>query len=295
MPAIGFFCPDGHPIKFEDCFESCRMNKRCATLAYLRLVAHQREWRGVTPSMAGNGPRYEYLRKTKPYYIDPQEMAFAALGTGVHGKLSMYAYTDNILAEEPLSDEQTRGKPDCLEADSEDEYAIFYILTDYKTWGSYKVRKALGLVSKEVPLFDTNGKQVLYVRGAKKGQPKTEKKWSVSPEAVDMDDTILQVNRYRILFEASGFPVSRMQVQAIVRDGGTINAINNGITEKIYLIDIPMMQNRKVLIHYNALALEIDHAERTGWVRKCNAKESWDGVRCERFCDVYYYCEEMGE
>ena len=39
----------------------------------------------------------------------------------------------------------------------------------------------------------------------------------------------LQLNRYRIFFEEQGFPVSRIQIQAIPRDGGTYIAKNRGI------------------------------------------------------------------
>ena len=291
LPAIAFICPDGHPIKFQHCFNACRLDRRCATLAYLRLISYQREWRGVTPSMAGNGPRLEYLKKTVPYCIDPQDRAFAALGTGVHGKLSIHAYTENILAEEPLSDQQTKGIPDCLEVDEQSVNS--YVLTDYKTWGSYKVRKALGMVSKEVPLLDDNGTPTFYVKGKKKGQPKTTKQWTIDCSAIDMKDTELQLNRYRILFEQSGFHISRMQVQAILRDGGTINAINNGLTKNFYLVDVPFMDNQVVLSYYKHLQEDIQAAENFNWIRKCNDWESWNGVRCERYCEVYYACEQM--
>jgi hypothetical protein len=296
MPIVGFYCPDGHPVKLQDCFTLCRMGKRCATLSFLRLVGYDREWRGVTPSMAGNGPRLEYLKRTRPYCVDPEDRVFAALGVGVHGKLAIGAYNDNILSEEPLKDNKTKGIPDCLEPDEEVEDA--YVLTDFKTFGSYKVAKAIGIAkhTKEIPILN-DGKPVLLKSGPNKGKPKTKKEhtFTIDPSKADYLETVYQLNRYRILFEQSGFPISRMQVQACVRDGGTYVAEGRGITSNKYLIPIPYMPDHEVLAYYAFLESEIQRAMKTGYARKCNAWESWDGRRCEDFCSVYYWCEEMGE
>ena len=291
MPSIGFVCPDKEKILFEDCFKKCRMGRRCATLAYLRLVAYDREWKGVTPSMAGNGPRLEYLKKTKPYYIDPDDRVFAALGTGVHGKLALHAYNDNVLAEEPLSDGEAKGTPDCLEPDEEDEAMISYVLTDYKSWGSFKVAKALGIVkiTTDVPILDDGGNPILLKSGPNKGKPKTKKehKFETQPDKVDMLETELQLNRYRILFEESGFPISRLQVQACIRDGGIMN--------RKEMIPVAVLNDIEVLAYYRQLSVEIEEADKTGYCRKCNAWESWDGRRCDGYCDVKEYCDKMGD
>lgn len=298
MPAVGFICTDKEKIQFDKCFKACRMGRRCATLAYLRLISYDREWRGVTPSMAGNGPRLEYLKKTKPYYIDPSDRVFAALGTGVHGKLALHTYNENILAEEPLSDDQTEGTPDCLEPDESKK--DFYVLTDYKTWGSFKVAKALGIVktTKDVPILDEEGNPILLKSGPNKGKPKTKKEHTFETQQRDVSDvleTMLQLNRYRILFEKSGFPISRIQVQACVRDGGTYIAKGRGIEQNLYLIPIAVIPDDIVLKPYNKLAKEIEEADKTGYIRKCNEWESWDGRRCDGYCDVAEYCKEMGE
>jgi len=64
MPATKFMCPDSETIEIAKCLEvgGCRMPERCATLPYLRLIGFDREWKGVSPSSAGNGPRSLSLR-----------------------------------------------------------------------------------------------------------------------------------------------------------------------------------------------------------------------------------------
>jgi hypothetical protein len=217
-----------------------------------------------------------------------------AFGTNTHGKLSLREYTENILAEEHFDDGEVKGTPDCLE---EDEFREgYYILSDYKTWGSYKVARALGMSHITIPLLDDKGNPVLYVRGKKKGKQKFGKKFSVDPRSADVYAEALQTNRYRMLVEKNGFPVSRIQIQALVRDGGTWLAEDKrGLKNNIYMIDIPLLQNERVLKYYRKLSGEVEKARGTGYVRRCSAWETWNGLRCERFCDVYYDCELMGK
>jgi len=293
MPMIHFICPDGEYIEINQCLSKhgCRMGQRCATKAYLRLAAQERPYNGVTPSMAGNGPRLIYLKELVDYAVSPESRAFAALGVGVHGKLSVHAFTDNILSEEPLSDEQTAGTPDCLEEDEENEGC--YILTDYKTFGSFKVAKALGIYKEDVPVTDDEGNQIYYKSGQKKGQGKTRQEIRHDPSKADVMVEAYQLNRYRILFEQAGFPISRMQLQAIVRDGNTKSASMNGVNHNVYIIELPRYTDQEVLGYYHQLECEIDCAFYTDQVRLCNDWESWGGRRCERFCEVKEACKAM--
>ena len=293
MPAKWMRCPDGEMTGINNCLSvgGCRMPKRCATLPYLRLVASEREYRGVTPSMAGNGPRLIFLKQFVDYVIDPQDRAFAALGVGVHGRLSLHAYSDNILAEEPLKDDESAGTPDCLEADEFNPGS--YILSDYKTFGSFKVRKCLGIYQETVTLTDDNGEPLRYKSGQKKGEIKTRQEIRHDPAKADVRGEALQLNRYRIFFEKQGFPVSHMQLQVIVRDGGTKMAAMNGIENKVQLINIPRMENEEVLEYYRNLEHEVDCAFYTGRVRLCDKWESWDGRRCNGFCEVSDACNAM--
>jgi hypothetical protein len=169
MSAKWFICPNGDRIEISSCIErgGCPFPERCATLPFLRLVGYDREFNGVSPSMAGTGPRMIWLKATIPYAIDPQSRVWSAFGIGTHEKLSMHRYVHNVLSEEKMSDSSMSGIADVLE---EDEKQEGYIQTDYKTFGSYKVAQCLGLKITYEPILDQDGKEIKYASGQKKGQ-----------------------------------------------------------------------------------------------------------------------------
>lgn len=293
MPAKWFQCLDNETVEIEKCLQpgGCRMEQRCATLSYLELVGFDREWQGVSPSSAGNGPRYLYLKASIDYTIDPQDRAWAALGTSVHGKISIHKYNRHVLAEESLSDEEMKGTADALEAD--EKKPGYYILTDLKVWGSYKVAKALGIIQTDKPVLDDNGNPVLLKSGKNKGKPKTTKESIVDPMKADLTSEILQLNRYRYFFNSYGFPISQMQIMAIPRDGNTYIAKSRGIDQNLYMIPVPFISDAEVLKFYRDLQSEIDQAFHTGWIRRCNSWESWEGRRCQGYCEVKEACDAM--
>ena len=288
MPAKWFMCPDKERIEIEKCleFQGCRMSNRCAPLPYLRAASYDREWKGISPSSAGSDARLLWLKATKPYAVDPAQRAFALLGTAVHGKLSLHDY--NILAEEKLSDEQMEGTADLLE---KDEYGEGYILTDYKTFGSFKVAKCLGIKKQTIEITDSNGEPVRYKSGARKGEIKTRQEAEQRPEFVDMDSEILQLNRYRIFFENNGFPVTRMQLFVVVRDGGLRHAKGNMIENNIYTIPVPRKSDSKILSFYKDLDAKVKAAFKENDAPLCSEALTWNGRRCESFCEVSNYCE----
>ena len=297
MPATHFICPDQEQIEISKCLKNggCRMISRCSTVPYLRLVSYDRKFKGVSPSNAGSGPREIYLKAITDYAINPNGRAFAAHGTAVHDKLSIHSYVGNVLSEEKLSDEDMAGIPDCLEID--ENYNDCYVLSDYKTWGSYKVAKSLGyrMDKRDVPIME-DGKIVLLKSGKNKGKPKTKvvSNRIIDPNAIDMKSEELQLNRYRIFFEKDGFPISKMQIQAIVRDGNTYIAKGRGIDLNVYMIPVAKMDDRDVLSYYATLRHDVASAFREGHVRPCNPWESWDSRKCEKYCDVNKACDEMG-
>ena len=290
MPLKFFKCPDDVQIEILKCLapRGCRLHNRCASIRTLNLVGQDRKWR-LSPSCAGNGPRYEYLRATVDYAIKPQSKTFAILGTGSHSAL--HRFDDNVLSEEPLSDGIMSGTPDALEAD--EEKPGFFVLIDDKTWGSYKVAKALGVVKEEETVLDENQKPVIFKSGKRKGQPKTKQVSHIDPTKIDMRDTELQINRYRIMFEANGVPISKMFIEAIVRDGNTAHARSRMIKENIYMIPVKRLPNDEVLDYYRNLNDEIMGAFKTHYARKCDMWESWNRRRCEEFCDVAEQCQNM--
>ena len=296
MPAKWMICPDMEKIEIEKCLsvKGCRMKERCIdAFPMLRQLSFDREWRGITASMAGNGVRQIFLKATTDYAINPKERMFALLGTLVHSNLARDHLTDNVLAEE----RSKTGTPDLLHEDENNDGK--YILTDYKTWGSFKVAKALGIIAtkKAIPILDGSGNPILLKSGKNKGELKTkvETTFSINPDEIDIRDVELQTNRYRIGFEENGFPVSKMQVLAIVRDGGTYIAQNRGITDKVYTIPIQFRDDDWVIDYYKKLEIGLADALCTGYFRRCDEWESWENRRCESFCEVADACKAMDE
>jgi len=255
MPKTHYICPDKEVIKIEDCLKKggCRLGERCEELPMLRLIAEDRPFRGVTASAAGNGPRLIYLKAVKPYAVKPDDRMFAMLGINTHNKLAAKVYTENELAEEQLEG----GRPDLLSEDEGTDNQ--YDLVDYKTWGNYAVVKALG----------------------KNGKP------------ADVRSPSLQLNRYRMDYEANNFKIARMRVRAIVRDGGTWIAKKAGLDKKSYPIPIPFIEDEWVAEYYNNLNAEVKQAFDTGYARLCDDWEAWEGARCKGYCEVAEYCKEM--
>lgn len=299
MPAKWFRCNDSETIEIEKCLshQGCRMASRCATLPFLRLVGFDRKWEGISPSSAGNGPRQIYLKATTDYIIDPQARVWAAFGTSTHEKLSIHHYTHNVLSEEPLSDKDMKGIPDCLEED-ENKPGQF-VLIDYKNFGSYKVAKCLGIFVEtiEETILDEEAKPILLKSGPNKGTPKTKQKKIITtdPSKIDLDSEELQLNRYRIFYESYKFLISKMQLQVMVRDGSTYIAKNRGIDKNLYVIPIKRLLNVDVLAFYKKLNEEVMEAFKTGFIRKCDSWESWDRRRCEGYCETVDACKAMSE
>lgn len=298
MPAKYFSCPDKETIPILDClkYQGCRMPERCATLPFLRMIGFDRKWQGVSPSSAGNGPRAIYLKATTDYTIDPNDRVWAAFGTSTHDNLAIHKYSSNVLTEQKLSDNEMTGIADCLEMD--EWKPGYYVLIDYKTWGSFKVAKALGIISEKVEeTVMEEGKPVILKSGKNKGKPKTIQKTTIITDTskADLKSEELQINRYRIFFESYQFPISRMQIQVVSRDGGTYVAKNRGIDRNLYVIPIRRLLNDTVLDFYRNLNTEVMEAFKTAYARKCDSWESWDRRRCEGYCEVMEVCQEMSK
>lgn len=302
MPLKWFICPDGETIPIEDCLalRGCRLHTaefyRCAPLPFLRAISYDRAFTGVSPSMAGNGPRLQGLKATVPYPVSPDDRAFAILGTTVHQRYAAAGLTYNVLSEEPMSDEQAKGTPDLLERDEWAENGG-YILTDYKTSGSFKVCKWLGIWVKktDMPILDEEGNPVLLKSGKNKGKPKTKQHREIieSPDAVEKRDLELQVNRYRIFFEQNSFKINFMRAFCTPRDGGTYIAKNRGLLGNTRNVPISRIDDDEVLFYYKNLGVEIDAFLKSKYVRLCSDWENWNGRRCVYYCEVKNDCREM--
>lgn len=296
MPAIGFICPDKEKIKFEDCFKECRIREdlpcgRCKALPFLRKAAKQREWKGEpSTTQLLTGTREAWLKITSKYYIDPDDKVYAMLGTQVHSVLDKFGKGDN-LTEERLRDEICSGAFDFYDGETQTLY-------DYKTWGSYKVQKALGIACKEVPIIDDFTEEVIVKKtGKNKGEPKTQKIWVNGDMASRTDallETSIQMSNYRDkLLEVlpGGYTVKNMAVQVISRDSGLMVSVRRGIEEKAPLLPINGVSKRWVNKYLGRKKQMLFEALEKGYAPICRKKESWYGKKCERYCEVSEQCK----
>jgi len=214
MPLKNFLCPDNVVRPVAQCLDKCPLPERCLSLPTLHECGNDRKWYG-NPSTTQllNPTRIAYLQITCDYTIKPQDRAFALLGVRHHAKLEAVAKRLGMIAEEKLKGEVS-GIIDLIEPtnDNPDEF----ILYDYKSWGSYAVKKALGSDKKEP----------------------------------DIENVTLQLNNYRIMIATLGFKVVKLYVQATVRDGGTFTAKQNGIDAKILKIPIPILPDDDVAEYF---------------------------------------------
>ena len=126
----------------------------------------------------------------------------------------------------------------------------------------------------------------------KAGTPKRITSWTAKPELSETEDEQLQLNHYRVLLESQGYtPINKMRVQATVRDGGLKAAMERGVTNTIYLIDIPRMEDYQVESFFERKRIALVHAVTSGIAPAvCDAKESWGGRRCQDYCEVAPNC-----
>ncbi len=315
-----FIDPDGEKLLIKDCLEKGLLSKYYP-LAYLNLCAEQREWTGKpSTTMLINGTRMEYLKILTPYAESPDSQAFRVLGTKSHAKLELYA-DEKAHAEIGMDYEEITGITDMLEMQEDGTYWLI----DYKTWGSYKVGKALGIVKKERDLLDENGTPVLYKRSGRnytEGDVKKDYYYEQDINAVDIRDVELQLNRYRVALQICyGIKISKMLVFCIVRDGGTYLAKNRGIKNNTYYIEIKEIPDEEIRTIFNDKKYDLTIAVseynnkviRTGMIDSlyqetldlesladncpimCTDAESWNGKRCESYCPVAEMCHKIEE
>lgn len=278
-----FQCPGGDIIDISECLSpgGCPYSNRCLSLPTLRYISTQREWTGVpSTTQLLKGTRKAYLEIVRDDLVmRPLDRMFALLGTKTHSGLEQH--TDNMLAEERIFDEMSSGQIDTYDAESKTLY-------DYKTAGSYAVMKALGIKMVDTPTGE------FYKSGAKKDQPKT-RKVQVFGEP-DMKDWTLQLNDYRIKLESQGFPVEKMFIEAIVRDGNTIASRSRGVMENAYLIPVPILPDEEVKAYFSAKSVALTNALKNKELPSaCSNEECWDGNMCKNFCDVWESCNKGRE
>lgn len=288
-----FRCPDQELIPVKDCLTKCRMPERCETIPYLHLASDEREWTGeASTTQLLNGTMQSFLKLTQPYTIDPDGMAFAIHGTKSHAQLEAKA-KELGLPSELSTTQDGRNIVDLIEYEDG-----LLTLTDYKTWGSFRVAKCLGIVEAgKKP--DPSGE--VYKRSGAWGGAGTPKMVTVfqrMPQQADNWESELQLNRYRILLEEQGIHPDKLRLHIIVRDGGLAVARSRGIDRNTYMVEVKKLDDGLVKEYFMVKSLALDKAlnpdnyliPKDKSIEPCNNRECWDGVRCRDWCEVAIYC-----
>lgn len=294
---IGFTNLKGENVLFQDIWEDPvkAMEDFGMALPKLKAMAQQRPPdRPPSVTECLNGTCQSWLKRLKDYFVDPQTLVFALAGTMHHAKLEKYGK----LTEEKWLGYDMTGISDYREWISGNNY----FLIDYKNFGSYKVKKMLGLSHRLID--DPTG--ALYKRSGKWGKagtPKQVKEFYIDSLKAQFEETAWQQNMYRTFIEDNGSHIEKMFVDITVRDGGIAVARDRGITLNSYLIEIPEIKKQWVVDFFQARrnmllkALEKDEAP-----PKCqdadldiphSFSETWSGNKCKGYCEVRHICPYM--
>jgi len=273
MPQIGFKCPDGGCINFEDCFKGCRLGERCLSIRTLKEMSQTREWTGLpSTTQLLKGTREMFLQIKAPYYIDPQSRVPSLIGNGAHHLLEQFG---DGRSEERITGELSSGAYDYYE-----EGELF----DLKTYGSYQAAKVMGIESEQV-------EDGYYKTGDKKGQVKYKKVLNFNGRK-NRFDLAVQLNDYRMKLESTGREVKRMFCEILVRDCGTYLARQRGILRNGYLIEINKISDSWIVKYMTVKSSRLLKALETNTMPKpCTKRETWGGTKCTAYCDVREFCE----
>lgn len=228
-----------------------------------------------------NGTMLAFLKLTKDYAITPDSRVFATHGTRTHQALEG-TNDEYSLLEERFGGEQSdiTGIADVIETENGRT-----ILVDRKTMGSYKTAKCLGFYTEEIPTGE------VWKSGKKKGLPKFDKILKRDEEHIDRWEYELQTNFYRMEAEKRGMKISEIRIEGMIRDGGTFIARSRGVFRNQYYFKISILPDNYVKSYFNRKAEALRKALKNGRCDTiCSAKENWDGLRCERYCEVAEYC-----
>lgn len=289
-------CPDGFACRLDDCLSKCRLSGRCVPISYLKQAVERREWHGK-PSVTQllKGTREAVLELTVPTItINPGKAAFRIIGTRGHTRLEGFTAPESF-SPERLEWEGITGQFDELEFEGDRLRLI-----DTKISGSYKVAQAIGLRADKKIVEDVgeDGGPILLKSGPRKGQPKTHIETTIVQGDPDLGDWQLQLNAYRIMVEKSlDQKVAELFMFLVPRDGGTFVARDRGVTQPIYMVPVPIMDDTEVAAVFlpKRDALLAAMVPGAAVPPPCSDSECWEGKKCNGHCVVASYCRAFGD
>jgi len=281
---------------------------------YLESALRERVWNGkVSVTTCLRCPREYFLRQKFPHAIDPNDFAFAILGTKVHKELE--SENESIITEFASGIElevDMTGIMDVVFGHNEE-----ITLGDNKTWGSFAVAKNMGLRLEMREKMDDHGLPLYYKKKSKYGavgDPMMVKHFIPDSTLAENFDVTMQTNMYRLMLEQElkrgtivipnaekQKKVSTLRVYVIVRDGNTVTAKQRGIMSATYTIPIKILPDKEVVEFFEPRAIYIKeqfdkHAYSS--LRKiikdpprCGTEqETLGGWLCNKVCPVSHLC-----
>tara|TARA_R110000824_G_scaffold222606_1_gene410310 strand:- start:14455 stop:15336 length:882 start_codon:yes stop_codon:yes gene_type:complete len=284
VPAVGFKYPNGNTVSFDDVragkVDLIEMGMSLPTLIEMSKERDPNRKPSTTELLTGTCE--SYLKRTKEFFIDPQDRAFSLAGTMHHSRLERHKDERHLL-EQKLEEFNITGIADLYDKETK-------MLIDYKNTGSYKCAQLLGMTYKLMP--DPSGaKYKSSGKWGRKGSPKMVKQWYRNEGLADFGDWGWQLNWYRYLLEKSGYPVDKMYIQVTLRDGGLAVSRDKGLDKNIYLIEVPKYDNEVLENKFLKARDELLKSLDTGNLpQKCSSEETWNGRKCQSYCDVRELC-----
>jgi hypothetical protein len=108
----------------------------------------------------------------------------------------------------------------------------------------------------------------------------------------DCRDWELQLNKYRLMLEAVGFPVEKIKIEAIVRDGGTYLAKQRGIIKNSYIIPIRRLPDDEVKAFFEEKNKALmDALDKKEMPPVCDMTERWGDTKCKGYCSACKHCD----
>lgn len=125
---------------------------------------------------------------------------------------------------------------------------------------------------------------------------KTSSAWSVVFDPQGRKEHQAQLNIYRLLFEANGYPVDGLRLVMILRDWQERDKNRTGYPQiPIHVIDVPVW-DRPFAEKFLENRVKAHQAASEGAFEECTDEDRWlnKGVytRCERYCKVAQWCRQ---
>lgn len=318
-------------IKFGDDLYTYEELSKKLPKPLINKIVQRRPYSSI-PSVTqlNSGPMFHYLEyKHRDEYVIDADFAIKALfGDVAHNTLETETGVTELRMNVDIFNSGERiltGQFDYLDIDEDGHVTIW----DYKTSGSFFIKKWFGWRSEPVPVLDEDGNEVLLKSGKNKGKVKTKNQIvQGKPHKVDTFDYTFQLNTYAFFLESfmrymggkikskylitfendspdfydswsklvdmaikwDGKPFTK-KICFLPRDGGFKAVTNHDMNKSAYTDEVEDIENIEELVLEKIKRITPVMSHKTIPEEGCNYLESKGGVKCEKFCKVADFCK----